>query len=99
MSAMNSFHVMRASFRQSETEIKLKASEDSAKLLVKVGMPVSVRKYRGGQASTRTASLPRRLSHGLWVVYLTGFEGEYDCGRVSPLEQKTGELRLESEAA
>jgi hypothetical protein len=80
-------------------EMEVKLSEEKARLLIRVGMTVTVRKYRGGKLVTKTASLPWKLSYGLWVVNLVGLEGHYDCGRVMPIAQKTGEFSLESEAA
>jgi hypothetical protein len=91
---------LRQSFRMSVAELTISLSFEKAKLLTRVGMAVTVRKYRGGQAVTKTLSLPRELPLGIWVVSLAGLEGEYDCGRVMPIEDKPGDsFSLESEAA
>jgi hypothetical protein len=87
---------MSSSFRLSIAEMAVKLSEEKAKLLTRVGTRVKVRKYRGGEAVTHTASLPRPLAHGTWVVALIGFEGEYDCGRVTPLAPKEAD-RIQEE--
>jgi len=66
------------------------ASYKAAMRLDTLGMPVIVTRDSGQEEHSKLTQLPWTLGHGAWVAVVEGIRGGYDCARIRPGPQASG---------